>query len=162
MERQRPYTLLARMMLADQRSYLPDDLLAKVDRVSMAVSLEARAPILDHRVAEFAWTLPDSMRIRGDQTKWILRQVLYRKVPQALVDRPKMGFSVPISAWLRGPLRSWGNDLLGSAGLGAVDLLDAGRCREAWSRLQAGEEHRSLALWSLLVFLDWHGRWARA
>jgi len=161
MERQRPHTVLSRMMLADQRSYLPDDLLAKVDRVSMAVSLEARAPILDHRVAEFAWTLPDSLRIRGDQTKWILRQVLYRKVPQALVDRPKMGFSVPISAWLRGPLRSWGDDLLASERLGAVELLDAGRCREAWNRLQAGEEHRSLALWSLLVFLDWHGRWAR-
>ena len=154
-----PTSILSRMLLADQRSYLPDDLLAKVDRASMAVSLEARAPILDHRVAEFAWTLPDRLRLRGNQTKWVLRQVLYRKVPRALVDRPKMGFSVPISAWLRGPLRGWGEDLLAPARLEADGLLDPARCRQAWSLLQAGEEHRSQAVWAMLVFLDWHARW---
>ena len=159
LERKHPRSVLSRMMLADQRSYLPDDLLAKVDRASMAVSLEARAPILDHRVAEFAWTLPDHLRLRGNQTKWVLRQVLYRKVPRALVDRPKMGFSVPISAWLRGPLRGWGDDLLAASRLDAVGVLDADKCRQAWDRLQAGEEHRSPAVWGMLVFLDWHARW---
>lgn len=152
-------SLLGRMMLADQMSYLPDDLLAKVDRASMAVSLEARAPILDHRVVEFSWRLPDEAKLRGAETKWVLRQVLYRRVPRALVDRPKMGFSVPISAWLRGPLRSWGDDLLADRALDSEGLLDPGRCRRAWSALQSGEEHRSLALWALLVFLDWRRRW---
>lgn len=157
-----PASLLGRMMLADQLSYLPDDLLAKVDRASMAVSLEARAPLLDHRVAEFSWRLPDSMKIRGAQTKWILRQVLYRLVPQPLVERPKMGFSVPLSAWLRGPLRGWGDDNLAAARLEEVGLFDVDRCRAAWAALQAGEEHRSPALWALLVFLDWHRRWVDA
>lgn len=157
-----PASLLGRMMLADQLSYLPDDLLAKVDRASMAVSLEARAPLLDHRVAEFSWRLPDDLKIRQGETKWLLRQVLYRRVPQALVDRPKMGFSVPISAWLRGPLRTWGDDNLSAARLDEVGIFDAGTCRKAWAALQAGEEHRSPALWALLVFLDWHRRWAEA
>jgi asparagine synthase (glutamine-hydrolysing) len=152
-------SLLGRMMLADQMSYLPDDLLAKVDRASMAVSLEARAPILDHRVIEFSWRLPDDLKMHGNETKWILRQVLHRRVPQALVDRPKMGFSVPISAWLRGPLRSWGDDLLADPTLAADGLLDPRRCARAWSALQGGQEHRSLSLWALLVFLDWRRRW---
>src|SRR5690606_31851934 len=122
-------------------------------RASMAVSVEARAPILDHRVAEFSWRLPDDMKLRGSQTKWILRQLLYRRVPRSLVDRPKMGFSVPIAGWLRGPLRSWGDDLLSSSRLGSVGIVAPAPCRAAWDALQAGEEHRSLALWALLVFL---------
>ncbi len=158
-ERSSGLTMLGRIMLADQLSYLPDDLLAKIDRASMAVSLESRAPLLDHRLAELSWTLPDRFKIRDRQTKWLLRQVLYRRVPQALVDRPKMGFSVPISAWLRGPLKSWGDDLLSPNRLAALDFLDQEACRGAWRALQEGQEHRSPALWALLVFLDWHSKW---
>ena len=158
-ERSSHLSMLGRIMLADQVSYLPDDLLAKIDRASMAVSLESRAPILDHRVAELCWRMPDRFKIRDGQTKWLLRQVLHRRVPRSLVDRPKMGFSVPISAWLRGPLKGWGDDLLSPASLGRLGFLDAPACRAAWDGLQAGQEYRAPALWALLVFLDWHAKW---
>ena len=144
-----------RMMLCDQLHYLPDDLLAKVDRASMAVSLEARCPLLDHRVLEFAWQLPLRMKIRGGQGKWMLRQLLARHVPPALFERPKMGFSAPIGTWLRGPLRSWGDDLLRSAS----DHLDAAAVRKAWQDFLNGADDRVPLIWALVTFRAWEERW---
>jgi asparagine synthase (glutamine-hydrolysing) len=152
-----PPQLLDRMMLADQRTYLPDDLLAKVDRASMAVSLEVRAPLLDHRLVEFAWRLPASMKLRDGVTKWVLREVLYRRVPRHLIDRPKTGFSVPIDAWLRGPLRGWAEDLL--AGLPALPFLRQEPVMKAWRDMLARRRPAGPALWALLSFLDWQAHW---
>ena len=151
--------LIERMMLADQLTYLPDDQLAKVDRVSMAVSLEARVPLLDHRVVEFAWTLPASMKVRGGQGKWLLRQVLYRFVPKSIVERPKQGFSVPLDAWLRGPLRPWAEDLLSTEQLERDGILRAAPIRQAWSALLAGRGGSAQALWGMLLFQQWRQRW---
>ena len=155
MGRGEPASLLDRMMLTDQTYYLPDDLMAKVDRCSMAVSLEARVPILDHRVVEFSWRLPAGMKVRNGQGKRLLREVLYRHVPRALVDRPKVGFSVPIDAWLRGPLRSWAEDLLAEGGLARGGTLDAKTVRRAWSRFLAGEDGLGLGMWALLMYQAW-------
>jgi asparagine synthase (glutamine-hydrolysing) len=147
------------MMLADQSTYLPDDLLAKVDRASMAVSLEVRAPLLDHRVVEFSWRLPRALKVRGTLGKWILRQVLYRKVPQAMVDRPKMGFSVPIDRWLRGPLRPWAESLLPDATEGGDDLLNGAAVHRAWRDLQEGRRAVGAGLWAVVMFQAWRARW---
>jgi asparagine synthase (glutamine-hydrolysing) len=149
--------LLDRMMLVDQQTYLPDDLLAKVDRASMAVSLEARVPILDHRVVEFGWRLPAHFKVRDGRGKWILRQVLYQFVDRKLVDRPKVGFSVPIAEWLRGPLRDWGRELLFPAE--RHDWLRMDRVRETWERFQAGQSDAALGLWAILMFRAWEQRW---
>jgi asparagine synthase (glutamine-hydrolysing) len=157
-----PRDLVDRMMLADQLTYLPDDLLAKVDRVSMAVSLEVRVPLLDHRVVEFAWRLPATLKIRDGQTKWLLRQVLHRYVPAALVDRPKMGFSVPIDRWLQGPLRGWAEDLLAPERLRRGGMLAPGPVRRAWDRFKEGRTARGHGLWALLMFQAWHERWIAA
>jgi asparagine synthase (glutamine-hydrolysing) len=153
-----PPHLLDRMMLADQTTYLPDDLLAKLDRASMAASLEVRAPLLDHRVVEFAWRLPRSLKLRDAVGKWALRQVLYRRVPRELIERPKMGFSVPIARWLRGPLRRWAEPLLASDALAAAGL-DPAPVGRAWSDLQAGRRHGGSALWAVLMFQAWRERW---
>ncbi|TMQ13607.1 MAG: asparagine synthase (glutamine-hydrolyzing) [Candidatus Rokuibacteriota bacterium] len=155
-----PRHLLDRMMLADQTSYLPDDLLAKVDRASMAVSLELRAPLLDHRVVELSWRLPRSLKLRGTVGKWVLRQVLYRRVPQEIVERPKMGFSVPIDRWLRGPLREWGESLLAPAALGESGLLNPAGIIRAWRELQDGRRPAGAALWAVIMFQAWRARWA--
>jgi len=150
--------LLDRMMLIDQQTYLADDLLAKVDRASMAVSLEARVPLLDHRVVEFAWRLNHRHKVRDGQGKWALRQVLYRFVPRELTDRPKTGFSVPIGPWLRGPLREWAADLLFTADAND-DWLCVEGVRQAWSDLQLGGDEHALSLWATLMFQAWRQRW---
>jgi asparagine synthase (glutamine-hydrolysing) len=152
--------LLDRMMLADQTTYLPDDLLAKLDRASMAVSLEVRAPLLDQRVAEFSWRLPRALKLRDGAGKWILRQVLYRHLPREVVERPKMGFSVPIDDWLRGPLRSWGADILSPDGLRRRGLIDPAPVARAWNALQGGQQAAGPALWAVLMFESWRARWA--
>lgn len=149
--------LMERMMLADQTSYLPDDLLAKVDRASMAVSLEARVPILDHRVVEMSWRLPRRFKVRDGRGKWILRQILYKYVPPALVDREKMGFSVPLTQWLANPLRDWAGDLLLSRENDGI-LRNSVVHRE-WDRFLAGDSSNAAGLWALTMFRAWQNRW---
>jgi asparagine synthase (glutamine-hydrolysing) len=146
---------IERMQYLDTISYLPGDILTKVDRASMAVSLEARSPLLDHRVAEFAWSLPLSMKIRNGDAKWLLRQVLYRHVPRPLVDRPKAGFSIPVGTWLRGELRDWAEDLLDEKKLSHAGYFNPAPVRKMWADHLAGTRNAQHALWSILMFEAW-------
>lgn len=147
------------MMFRDLTSYLPDDILVKVDRASMAVSLEARNPLLDHRLVEWVWRLPLLMKKRGGTSKWLLRQVLYRHVPKKLVERPKVGFGVPIDSWLRGPLRDWAESLLDERRLRNDGLLEPAPVREAWEAHLGGRQNEQYRLWVILMFQSWKERW---
>jgi asparagine synthase (glutamine-hydrolysing) len=153
-----PARMLERMQLIDTATYLPDDILQKVDRASMAFALEARPPLLDHRVAEFALRLPRRLRVRDGETKWLLRRVLDRYVPRNLVERPKMGFAVPLADWLRGPLRDWSEDLLDPSRLGG-GFLDAAAVRKLWDGHLSGRRNWAYALWNVLMFEAWRRRW---
>jgi asparagine synthase (glutamine-hydrolysing) len=144
-----------RMMAQDMLGYLANDILVKVDRAAMAVSLETRVPLLDPEVVAFAWRLPIDCKIRGSTTKWILRQVLYRHVPPELIERPKMGFGVPLGAWLRGPLREWAEDLIDERLLAAEGFFRPDAVRRAWDALLKGDPRQELKMWAVLMFQGW-------
>jgi asparagine synthase (glutamine-hydrolysing) len=139
-------------------TYLADDIMAKIDRASMAVALEVRVPFLDHRLVEQSWHLPADAKLRGKKSKWLLRQILYRHVPPLLLERPKMGFGVPIDHWLRGPLKDWAADLLDPAKIRAQGYLKEEPITRAWQEHLSGRRNHQYALWTVLMFQAWLGR----
>lgn len=152
--------LIERMQLMDVMTYLVDDILTKVDRASMATGLEARVPLLDHRVAEFAFTLPREMRVHNGQGKRILRDILGRHVPRSLFERPKQGFGIPIGKWLAGPLKEWAEDLLSPTKLAEDGLIDPIPVRAAWNAHKSGEANHEVQLWTVLMYQAWKDKWA--
>jgi asparagine synthase (glutamine-hydrolysing) len=146
---------LEAMQWRDSVDYLPGDILVKLDRAAMANGLETRAPFLDPALAAFAWRAPASMKLRGDQTKWLLRHVLYRYVPRSLIDRPKLGFSVPLHAWLSGELRQWAEGLLEASAISRQGILRADQIRRLWGRYLAGDSSLDHRVWTVLMFQSW-------
>jgi asparagine synthase (glutamine-hydrolysing) len=139
----------------DLFQYLPDDLLVKTDRAAMSRGLECRSPLLDHRLVEFAFALPDRMLIRNGTGKWLLRRILLRYLPDQLINRPKTGFAIPLADWLRGPLRGWASDLLATPSLDRAGFLNSARISAVWEQHRSGKADRSNLLWSVLMFQTW-------
>jgi asparagine synthase (glutamine-hydrolysing) len=148
-----------RMQYIDTLMYLPDDILTKVDRASMAVSLEARVPLLDHRMVEFAWSLPHHLKVRNGEAKWILKQALDQYVPLAMTERPKMGFGVPVGEWIKGPLRDWAEDLLSEEKLLKHNLVQAEVVRQRWVEHLSGAHNWQAGLWNVLMLQSWADEW---
>jgi asparagine synthase (glutamine-hydrolysing) len=154
-----PLDPLDRMTLADSLSYLTDDILQKVDRAAMAVGLETRVPFLDKDIVEFAARVPPEMKVRAGRGKWLVRQLLYKRVPRALIDRPKAGFSIPLDDWLRGPLKSWTSDLLSPELLRRKGLFNASRVEEKLVEHMSGRRNHGYWLWNILMAQAWHEQW---
>jgi asparagine synthase (glutamine-hydrolysing) len=146
---------VGRLIYRDMKGYLPGDILVKLDRATMAASLEGRCPFLDHRVVEFAWRLPTSVKVRNGEGKWLLRQVLRRYLPEPLFERPKQGFNVPIGAWLTGPLRDWAQDLLDRSKIQSTGFFDARRVEACWQEHLSGRRDRASELWAVLMVQAW-------
>lgn len=144
-----------RMMLFDQQTYLPNDILVKVDRASMGVSLESRVPFLDHELVEWAWSIPTSIKVKDGKNKWILRQIAEKRLPRSFVDRPKKGFSIPIDDWIRGPLRNWGSELLSKDKLEKEGFLNVDAILVRWAEHCEGKRNWGTFLWNVLIFESW-------
>jgi len=142
-------------MFLDTVMYLPDDILTKVDRASMGASLEVRSPMLNHEIFEFAWSMPLNTKIRGGVGKWALKEVLYKYIPKNIVDRPKMGFGVPIDSWLRGPLVEWAEELLDENRLNREGYFVADQIRVKWEEHKSGKRNWQYQLWNILMFQLW-------
>lgn len=147
---------IERMMAIDTLTYLTDNILVKVDRAAMSTSLELRAPFLDHNVVEYAWKLPFKFKYRDGETKWALRQVLYKHVPKELIDRPKQGFGIPLNDWLRGPLKDWAEELLSVEYLNTQNIFNSEEVRKVWSQHLSGNREYGARLWSILMFQAWY------
>ncbi|HYC28704.1 MAG TPA: asparagine synthase C-terminal domain-containing protein, partial [Chitinophagaceae bacterium] len=150
-------TLIEQMQFQDLLQYLPDDILTKVDRASMAVSLEARVPLLDHRIVEMSWQVPQALK----KNKWALRQILYKHVPKQLIERPKMGFGVPIEDWMRGTIKEWTMDTLSEASINKDGLLNYAPIGKKLQEHMSGKRNWQYPLWGLLMFQDWYSNYRK-